>query len=125
MLSYQQLKEQLNSHLSRTRTINGWTLINTVHGVERGTTADRYLSDADLTTIIQNTIKRISVFKEQKNGEYMFKSKSIGRSVVLDVNFDVKRFRIITILEKNKDIPKVGTPKIFVESTGYIAIDIE
>lgn len=92
------------SHQERTRTLDGWEVINTNHGVERDIERFNARVPNGLDLILKRTIKKVEGLKNAREAETRVKSMSMDQSVVLNVDPVKKQLRIITILPRGKHV---------------------
>lgn len=129
MNKYKKFVETLvekSSHAERTSIIDGWEVVNTIHGVERE--GERYnggVDALDYEEYFRRVIKKLNSFTKKKSGEYLFRSVGMNFSRVLNIDFSKPQIRVITTLPKGKSTPRAGTGKVLVEGAEYEEIEVE
>ena len=125
MLRFSEYLNERSDHNNRVRVISGWTVVMTLHGVDRDKERMNTLNDDKWNSFFERVIKKINGFKTANSGEYLYSSIGLKINTVLNVDVEKKQLRVITVLPPNRAIPKPGTKKILVEGIEYIMIEIE
>lgn len=125
MLRFSEYLNERSDHNNRVRVISGWTVVMTLHGVDRDKERMNTLNDDKWNSFFERVIKKINGFKTANSGEYLYSSIGLKINTVLNVDVEKKQLRVITVLPPNRAIPKPGTKKILVEGIEYIMVEIE
>ena len=125
MLRFSEYLNERSDHNNRVRVISGWTVVMTLHGVDRDKERMNTLDDDKWNSFFERVVKKINGFKTANSGEYLYSSMGLKINAVLNVDVEKKQLRVITVLPPNRAIPKPGTKKILVEGIEYIMVEIE
>jgi hypothetical protein len=125
MLSFSEYINERSDHNNRIRVISGWSVVMTLHGVDRDKERMNSLDDDKWNMFFERVVKKIEGFKVASSGEYLYSSMGLKINAVLNVDIEKKQIRVITVLPPNRAIPKPGTKKILVEGIEYIMVEIE
>ncbi len=125
MLRFSEYLNERSDHNNRVRVISGWTVVMTLHGVDRDKERMNTLDDDKWNSFFERVVKKINGFKIANSGEYLYSSIGLKINTVLNVDVEKKQLRVITVLPPDRAIPKPGTKKILVEGIEYIMVEIE
>jgi len=134
----------VNSPLKKEYIIDGWWChAADAHPPSQQMLRNPSFSDADLKKYYTNSVKKLNTFTKKVNDEYLFYSKSLHQSMIVDVSFDgmhsitkrmnsknMPEFRVLTFLEKDKNEARLSskgkkTPKVVVESVDGVKREYE
>lgn len=136
-IKQQELQNARGSVMPRLIQYRGWEIENRIHArSQQSTDPSRDISREDLLKFYDNLIDRVNTFKKEVNQEFLVRSRSMNRSMI--VNLDnygdpndyrnpnkVKQIRVITVLPIGRHRPKTGTKTILIENIEYEVIEIE
>ena len=125
MLRFSEYLNERSDHNNRVRVISGWTVVMTLHGVDRDKERMNTLDDDKWNSFFERVVKKINGFKIANSGEYLYSSIGLKINTVLNVDVEKKQLRVITVLPPDRAIPKPGTKKILIEGIEYIMVEIE
>ena len=125
MLRFSEYLNERSDHNNRVRVISGWTVVMTLHGVDRDKERMNTLDDDKWNSFFERVVKKINGFKIANSGEYLYSSIGLKINTVLNVDVEKKQLRVITVLPPDRAIPKPGTKKILIEGIEYIVVEIE
>lgn len=125
MLRFSEYLTERSDHNNRVRVISGWTVVMTLHGVDRDKERMNTLDDDKWNSFFERVVKKINGFKIANSGEYLYSSIGLKINTVLNVDVEKKQLRVITVLPPDRAIPRPGTKKILVEGIEYIMVEIE
>ncbi len=125
MLRFSEYLNERSDHNNRVRVISGWTVVMTLHGVDRDKERMNTLDDDKWNSFFERVVKKINGFKIANSGEYLYSSIGLKINTVLNVDVEKKQLRVITVLPPDRAIPRPGTKKILVEGIEYIMVEIE
>lgn len=125
MLRFSEYLNERSDHNNRVRVISGWTVVMTLHGVDRDKERMNTLDDDKWNSFFERVVKKINGFKTANSGEYLYSSIGLKINTVLNVDVEKKQLRVITVLPPDRAIPRPGTKKILVEGIEYIMVEIE
>ena len=125
MLRFSEYLNERSDHNNRVRVISGWTVVMTLHGVDRDKERMNTLDDDKWNSFFERVVKKINGFKIANSGEYLYSSIGLKINTVLNVDVEKKQLRVITVLPPDRAIPRPGTKKILVEGIEYIVVEIE
>lgn len=125
MLRFSEYLNERSDHNNRVRVISGWTVVMTLHGVDRDKERMNTLDDDKWNSFFERVVKKINGFKIANSGEYLYSSIGLKINTVLNVDVEKKQIRVITVLPPDRAIPRPGTKKILVEGIEYIMVEIE
>ena len=125
MLRFSEYLNERSDHNNRVRVISGWTVVMTLHGVDRDKERMNTLDDDKWNSFFERVVKKINGFKTANSGEYLYSSIGLKINTVLNVDVEKKQLRVITVLPPDRATPRPGTKKILVEGIEYIMVEIE
>ena len=74
MLRFSEYLNERSDHNNRVRVISGWTVVMTLHGVDRDKERMNTLNDDKWNSFFERVVKKINGFKTAKSGEYLYSS---------------------------------------------------
>lgn len=125
MLRFSEYLNERSDHNNRVRVISGWTVVMTLHGVDRDKERMNTLDDDKWNSFFERVVKKINGFKIANSGEYLYSSIGLKINTVLNVDVEKKQLRVITVLPPDRAIPRPGTKKILVEGIEYEYVELD
>jgi len=114
--------------------IDGWEILNTTHSLSRQVDRDP-MSQDDLNFYLTRLIKKITPWPNKVNKEFVVRSLSKNRSIVVNIDtkldgdqknpHQVKQIRVVTILDTGHNAALAGTPVLMIENVEYEVIEID
>ena len=90
MLSFSQFLNERSDHNNRIRVISGWSVVMTLHGVDRDKERIHSLDDDKWNMFFERVVKKIEGFKVASSGEYLYSSMGLKINAVLNVDIEKK-----------------------------------
>ena len=94
MLRFSEYLNERSDHNNRVRVISGWTVVMTLHGVDRDKERMNTLDDDKWNSFFERVVKKINGFKTANSGEYLYSSIGLKINTVLNVDVEKKQLRV-------------------------------